>query len=136
MYSTAQDLSKNRQRIIDSAVSVFKDMDYFQGLGNPPEDVSMAVCEGLFDLMAEPVQSRDPKVVRMFMEWLYNLLRGDGTKVDSTINFLDTYEGIVGRHLKKEEKADVDVFFEMCRDIVENKHKELARGPQRPGLSS
>jgi len=136
MYSTAQDLSKNRQRIIDNAIDVFKDMDYFRGLGNPPENVAMAVCEGLFDLMAEPAESRDPKVVRMFMEWLYNILRGDGTKVDTTINFLDTYEEIVRRHLDTGEKIDVDVFFEMCRDIVENKYKELLRGPQRSGLSS
>ena len=136
MYSTAQDLSKNRQRIIDNAIDVFKDMDYFRGLSNPPENVAMAVCEGLFDLMAEPAESRDPKVVRMFMEWLYNILRGDGTKVDTTINFLDTYEEIVRRHLDTGEKIDVDVFFEMCRDIVENRHKELLRGPQRSGLSS
>ncbi len=136
MNSTTQDLSKNRQLIIDSAVDMFKDMDYFKGLSNPPEGISMAVCEGLFDLMAAPVESSDQKVLRMFMEWLYNLLRKDGTKIDTTINFLDTYEEIVVRHLDKEERAEVDGFFEICRGIVENKHKELLRGSQRSGLRS
>jgi hypothetical protein len=63
----------------------------------------------------------------MFMGWLYNLLRKDGTKIETTINFLDTYEEIVDRHINNEEKADVDAFFEICRDILENKHKELLR---------
>ncbi len=127
MNSTAQDLAKNRQRIIDNAVNVFKDADYFKGLSDPPEDVIMAVCEGLFDLMARPVESCDQKILRMFMGWLYNLLRRDGTKIDTTINFLNTYEEIVGRNLSKENKVEVDGFFKICRDIVENKHKELLR---------
>jgi hypothetical protein len=127
MNSTTKDLLKNRQRIIDEAVGVFKDMDYFKGLENAEGDVTTAVCEGLFDLMAAPVERFDQKVLRMFMGWLYNLLRKDGTKVETTVNFLDTYEEIVDRHINNEEKAEVNVFFEVCRDILENKHKELLR---------
>lgn len=127
MYPAVEDLSKYRQRIIDDAMSTFKGMDFFRGLGRPTEDVTMAVCEGLLDLLMEPDKSRDPKVVSMFMEWLYNLLRKDGTKVDTTINFLDTYEDIVARYLTNKEDASVDVFFELCKDIVLKKHKELIR---------
>lgn len=127
MYPAVEDLSKYRQRIIDDAMSTFKGTDLFRGLGSPTEDVAMAVCEGLLDLLMEPEKSRDPKVVHMFMEWLYNLLRKDGTKVDTTINFLDTYEDIVARYLTNKEDASVDVFFELCKDIVLKKHKELIR---------
>lgn len=127
MYSTKQDLTRYRQRIIDEAIDTFNGMDFFKGLGRSTKDIAMAVCEGLFDLLAEPEGSRDPKVVRMFMEWLYNLMRRDGTKVDRTINFLDTYEQIVDRHLTNKEDAEVDAFFELCRNIVEEKHKELLR---------
>jgi hypothetical protein len=127
MYPAVEDLSKYRQRIIDDAMSTFKGMDFFRGLGRPTEDVAMAVCEGLLDLLMEPDKSRDPKVVRMFMEWLYNLLRKDGTKIDTTINFLDTYEGIVARYLTNKEDSSVDVFFELCKDIVQKKHKEMIR---------
>ena len=131
MYSTAQDLSKNRRRIIDEAIGRFKGSGYFQGLGSPAEDVTLAACEGLFDLMEEPAASRDPKIIRMFMEWLYNLMRRDGVKVDTTIDFLDTYEEIVGRHLNTTEKADIDTFFELCRDAVEHRHKDLLRKAPR-----
>jgi hypothetical protein len=127
MNSTTQDLSKNRQHIIDEAIGTFKDLDYFKGLENAEGDVTTAVCEGLFDLMAAPERSFDQKVLRMFMGWLFNLLRKDGTKIETTISFLDTYEEIVDRHINNEEKADVDAFFEICRDILENKHKELLR---------
>ena len=128
MYSTKQDLSKNRRRIIDEALGRFEGTDLFRGMEG---DVARAVCEGLFDLMEEPAASRDPKIIRMFMEWLYNILRKDGVKADTTLGFLDTYEEIVGGHLDNKEKADVDTFFEMCRDVVERKHKELLRKTPR-----
>ncbi len=122
MYETEQDLSRYRQRIIDDAVRRFKGDNIF-----PSDDVVLAVCEGLVDLLMEPCESRDPHVVRRFMEWVYNIIRIKGHKTDRTIEFLDTFEGIVKRPLTNKEDKDVEAFFELCREIVRNRHKELER---------
>jgi hypothetical protein len=129
MYSTVEDLSRYRRRIIDDAVATFKGTEFFSGHGRPTEDIAMAVCEGLLDLLMEPEDARDPHVVRRFMEWAYNLIRKKSVKTDRTIEFLDTFEGIVKRPLNNAEDKDVDEFFELCREIVRQKHKELLRNP-------
>ncbi len=124
MYSTEQDLARYRQRIIDDAVQRFKGDNIFPG-----DEVVLAVCEGLVDLLLEPAASRDPHIVRRFMEWVYNLIRRQSQKTDRTIEFLDAFEGIVKRPLTNREDKDVDAFFTLCRDIVREKHKQLARTP-------
>jgi hypothetical protein len=130
MYSTVEDLSRYRQRIIDDAVATFKDTEFFSGHARPTEDIARAVCEGLLDLLMEPEKARDPHVVRRFMEWAYNLIRKKSVKTGRTIEFLDTFEGIVKRRLSNVEDKDVDVFFELCREIVRQRHKELLRIPE------
>lgn len=122
MHSTEQDLSRYRQRIIDDAVQRFKGDNIFPG-----DEVMLAVCEGLVDLLMEPSGSRDPHVVRRFMEWVYNIIRRQSQKTDRTIEFLNTFESIVKRPLDNREDKDVDSFFELCREIVRDKHKEPAR---------
>ena len=129
MYSTVEDLSRHRLRIIDDAVAAFKDTEFFSGLDRPSEDIARAVCEGLLDLLMEPEKSRDPHVVRRFMEWAYNLIRKKSAKTDRTIEFLNIFEGIVKRPLNNAEDKDIDEFFELCREIVKQKHAELIRSP-------
>lgn len=124
MYTTEEDLSRYRQRIIDEAVQRFKGDNIFPG-----DEAVLATCEGLMDLLMEPCESRDPHVVRRFMEWVYNIIRRQGHKTDRTIEFLDTFESIVKRPLDNKEDKDVDEFFELCREIVRVRHKELARNP-------
>ena len=124
MNSTRYDLSKWRGRIIRDAVNTFKTAGYFQGKGRPAADIAEAVSEGLLDLLEEG-PSRDYQTVRLYAGWLYNLIRKEGKKTDTTIDFLDRFEQIVGRHLTNKEYADVDVFFGMCREIVQNRHDEL-----------
>ena len=126
MESTRYDLSRFRGRIIREAVDAFRRDSYFQGKGRPAADIVEAVCEGLLDLLEEG-PSRDYDTVRLYAEWLYNLIRKEGKKIDTTLDFLDRFEQIVTRHLPNREDADVDVFFEMCRDIVERRHNELLR---------
>ena len=121
---TEQDLSRYRQRIIDDAVQRFKGDNIFPG-----DETVLAACEGLMDLLMEPEGSRDPHIVRRFMEWLYNLIRRQSQKTDRTLEFLDKFEGIVKRPLNNQEDAQVDAFFELCREIVRDKHKELVRNP-------
>lgn len=123
---TKEDISRFRARIVNDAVSTFKDFAYFQGLVRPPEDMVFVVSEGLIDLLLEP-ESRDPEVVSRYMEWLYNLIRKDNKKIDSTIEFLDRFEDIVCRYIRNDEDKDIDVFFELCRDIVRKDHKKLLR---------
>ncbi|OPY28065.1 MAG: hypothetical protein A4E28_01704 [Methanocella sp. PtaU1.Bin125] len=126
MESTSKDLSKNRGRIIREAVNTFKTASYFQGRGQPAEGLAGTVSEGLMDLLEEG-ESRDYQTVKLYMEWLYNLIRKEGKKIDTTMDFLDTFEQIVTRHLPNKEDADVDVFFEMAREIVQRRHNELLR---------
>jgi hypothetical protein len=126
MESTTYDLTKYRGRIIRDAVNTFETASYFQGKGGPARDIVNAVSEGLLDLLEEG-QSRDYDTVRMYAEWLYNLIRKEGKKIDTTMDFLDRFEQIVTRHLSNKEDVDVDVFFEMCREIVESRHNELIR---------
>jgi hypothetical protein len=117
-----QDLSRYRQRIIDDAVERFKGDNIF-----PDNDVVLAACEGLLDLLMEPADARDPHVVKRFMEWVYNLIRRQSLKTDTTLEFLDTFASIVKRPLDNREDQDIDAFFELCREIIREKHKELAR---------
>ena len=126
MESTSKDLSKYRGRIIREAVNTFKTASYFQGRGQPAEGLAETVSEGLLDLLEEG-QSRDYGTVKLYMEWLYNLIRKEGKKIDTTLDFLDSFEQIVTRHLPNKEDADVDVFFEMAREIVEHRHNDLIR---------
>ncbi|MGA9142059.1 MAG: hypothetical protein WBZ29_17675 [Methanocella sp.] len=126
MESTSYDLSKYRGRIIRDAVNTFKTASYFQGRGQPAEGLAETVSEGLLDLLEEG-QSRDYDTVKLYMEWLYNLIRKEGKKIDTTMDFLDSFEQIVTRHLTNKEDTDVDVFFEMAREIVESRHNELLR---------
>ncbi len=126
MESTSYDLSKYRGRIIRDAVNTFKSASYFQGRGQPAEGLAETVSEGLLDLLEEG-QSRDYDTVKLYMEWLYNLIRKEGKKIDTTMDFLDSFEQIVTRHLNNKEDTDVDVFFEMAREIVESRHNELIR---------
>ncbi|MCD1294430.1 hypothetical protein CUJ83_05380 [Methanocella sp. CWC-04] len=129
MYSTTKELSRYRDLIIRDAVNRFRGAAYFAGKGQPPEDIAHAVCEGLMDLLMEPSQARDVATVRRYMEWLYNLIRKEGKKTDTTIRFLDEFEEIITRRLDNKQDAEVDVFFEICREIVENKHKQLIGKP-------
>jgi len=122
MHSTEVDLSRYRQRIIDDAIRRFKGDNIFPG-----DDVVLAACEGLMDLLMEPEEARDPGIVRRFMEWLYNMTREKSQKTDRALEFLDVFEGIVRTHLEMREKGQVDSFFELCRGIVREKHKQLAR---------
>jgi len=126
MESTSKDLSKYRGRIIREAVNTFKTASYFQGRGQPAEGLAETISEGLLDLLEEG-QSRDYSTVKLYMEWLYNLIRKEGKKIDTTLDFLDTFEQIVTRYLPNKEDADVDVFFEMAREIVEHRHNDLIR---------
>ncbi len=126
MESTRSDLSKFRGRIIRDAVNTFKTASYFQGRGQPAEGLAETVSEGLLDLLEEG-QSRDYNTVKLYMEWLYNLIRKEGKKIDTTIDFLDTFEQIVTRYLPNKEDADIDVFFEMAREIVKQRHNDLLR---------
>ncbi len=126
MESTRYDLSKFRARIIRESVETFRTASYFQGKGQPAAGIVQSVSEGLLDLLEEG-QSRDYDTVRLYAEWLYNLIRKEGKKIDTTLDFLDRFEQIVARHLPKTEDADVDVFFEMCREIVERRHDALLR---------
>ncbi len=126
MYTTVQDLSRYRERIIEDAVNTFKDTKIFSGQDIPSGDLARVVSEGLLDLLMEPEESRDPHIVRRFMEWLFNLIRKGGVKTDTTINFLDTFAQIVKKPLNNQEDADVDSFFALCKDIVEQRHRELA----------
>ncbi len=126
MESTRYDLSRFRGRIIREARETFRTDSYFQGKGRPAADIAEAVSEGLLDLLEEG-PSRDYDTVRLYAEWLYNLIRKEGKKIDTTLDFLDRFEQIVTRHLPNREDADVDVFFEMCREIIERRHNELLR---------
>ena len=126
MESTRYDLSRYRGRIVRDAVSRFRTASYFQGKGRKAADIAEAVSEGLLDLLEEG-PSRDFETVRLYAEWLYNLIRKEGRKVDTTLEFLDGFEDIVTRYLPNKEDADVDVFFEMCREMVRNRHDELLR---------
>ena len=126
MESTRHDLSRYRGRIIREAVATFKNTSYFQGKGRQAADIVEAVSEGLLDLLEEG-PSRDYPTVKLYMEWLYNLIRKEGKKIDTTLDFLDRFENIVTRHLPNNEDVDVDVFFEMGREIVERRHNELLR---------
>ncbi len=132
MYSTVEDLSRYRRRIIDDAVATFKGTEFFSGHDRPAEDIARAVCEGVLDLIMEPEEARDPHVVRRFMEWAYNLIRKKSVKTDRTIEFLDTFEAIVKRYLNNMEDKDVSGFFELCREMVRQRHKELLRNPPEP----
>lgn len=123
---TRIDLGKFRDRINRAAASEFRTASYFRGKGQPGEQIALAVSEGLLDLLEEG-PSRDPDTVRLYCEWLYNLIRKDSKKIDTTMDFLDRYEAIVTRYLTNKEDADVDVFFEMCRDLIRRKHDQLAR---------
>ena len=126
MESTRYDLSRFRGRIVRDAVSTFRTASYFQGRGQPAAGLAQTVSEGLLDLLEEG-PSRDYETAKLYMEWLYNLIRKDGKKIDTTMDFLDTFENIVTRYLPNKEDADVDVFFEMCRDIVQRRHDQLLR---------
>jgi hypothetical protein len=126
MESTGYDLSKYRAKIIRDAVDTFGKASYFQGKGQPAEGLAETVSEGLLDLLEEG-QSRDYNTVKMYMEWLYNLIRKEGKKIDTTMDFLDSFEQIVTRHLSNKEDVDVDVFFEMGREIVQSRHDQLLR---------
>ncbi len=127
MYSIVQDLSRYRERIIEDAVNTFKDTKLFSGQDTPSADLARVVSEGLLDLLMEPEESQDLHTLRRYMEWLFNLMRKGSVKTDTTINFLDTFAEIVKRPLNNKEDADVDSFFALCKDIVEQRHKELAR---------
>ena len=124
MESTSYDLSKFRPRIIRDAVNTFGKASYFQGRGQPAEGLAETVSEGLLDLLEEG-PSRDYNTVKMYMEWLYNLIRKEGKKIDTTMDFLNSFEDIVTRYLSNKEDVDVDVFFEMAREIVQSRHNEL-----------
>jgi hypothetical protein len=126
MESTRYDLSKFRPRIIRDAVNTFSTASYFQGRGQPAAGLAETVSEGLLDLLEEG-RSRNYDTVKLYMEWLYNLIRKEGKKIDTTMDFLDTFEQIVTRYLPNKEDMDVDVFFEMCREIVQNRHNQLLR---------
>ncbi len=126
MASTRYDLSRYRARIIRESVDTFRTASYFRGKGKSAEGVVQSVSEGLLDLLEEG-PSRDYDTVRLYAEWLYNLIRKEGKKIDTTLDFLDRFEQIVTRHLPNKEDADVDVFFEMCREIVERRHNDLLR---------
>lgn len=126
MESTRYDLSKYRARIVRDAVNAFGTASYFQGKGRRGEDIVEAVSEGLLDLLEEG-PSRDYDTVRRYAEWLYNLIRKEGKKIDTTMDFLDSFEDIVTRYLPNNEDVDVDVFFEMCREIVKSRHNDLLR---------
>lgn len=122
MYSTMQDLSRFRPRIVNDAVERFRGTNIF-----PDDATAHAACEGLLDLLMEPADARDPHVVKRFMEWVYNLIRRQSLKADTTLEFLDTFAGIVKRPLDNREDRDIDAFFELCGEIIREKHKELAR---------
>lgn len=126
MESTRYDLSKFRAKIIRDAVNTFGKASYFQGRGQPAAGLAETVSEGLLDLL-EDGPSRDYETVRLYSEWLYNLIRKDGKKIDTTMDFLDSFEQIVTRYLPNKEDVDVDVFFEMAREIVQSRHKDLLR---------
>jgi hypothetical protein len=126
MESTRYDLSKFRARIVRDAVNTFRTASYFQGKGRPAADIAEAVSEGLLDLLEEG-PSRDYDTVKLYAEWLYNLIRKEGKKTDTTMDFLDRFEQIVTRYLPNKEDVDVDVFFEMCREIVQSRHDMLLR---------
>jgi hypothetical protein len=126
MESTRYDLSKFRPRIIRDALKTFGTASYFQGRGQPAEGLAETVSEGLLDLLEEG-PSRDYETVKLYMEWLYNLIRKEGKKIDTTMDFLDSFEQIVTRYLPNKEDVDVDVFFEMCREIVQSRHNALLR---------
>lgn len=126
MEQTAFDLSKYRPRIIREAVDTFRTASYFRGKGGQSAEIITSVCEGMLDLLEEG-PSRDPVTVRVYMQWLYNLIRKESKKVDTTLDFLDTLETIVTRQLNNQEDADVDVFFEMCREQVQARHAQLVR---------
>jgi len=121
---TSVDLGKFRDRIVRDSIKEFRTTSYFQGKGHQTEQIVEAVSEGLLDLLEEG-PSRDPYTMRLFIEWLYNLIRKDGKKIDTTMDFLDRFENLVVRHLNKTEGADVDAFFEMCREFVQSKHAQL-----------
>ncbi|HMK46463.1 MAG TPA: hypothetical protein VK436_07530 [Methanocella sp.] len=123
---TSVDLGKFRDRIVRDSIKEFRTASYFQGKGRQTEQIVQAVSEGLIDLLEEG-PSRDPYTVKLFVEWLYNLIRKEGKKVDTTVDFLDRFENLAARHLDKVEGADVDVFFEMCREFVQDKHAQLMR---------
>ena len=126
MESTRNDLSRYRRRIVGEAVDAFRKDSYFQGKGQPAAAIVEAVSEGLLDLLEEG-PACDYDTVRLYVEWLYNLIRKEGKKVDTTLDFLDRFEQIVTRHLPNKEDADVDVFFEMAREIVQRRHEQLLR---------
>jgi hypothetical protein len=126
MESTRYDLSRYKARMIRDAVDTFKTASYFQGRGQPAEGLAETVSEGLLDLLEEG-PSRDYNTVKMYMEWLYNLIRKEGKKIDTTMDFLDSFEQIVTRYLPNKEDVDVDVFFEMAREIVQSRHNDLLR---------
>ena len=119
--NTRTDIDKFRDRINRAAVSEFSTASYFQGKGQPAEQVVLAVSEGLLDLLEEG-PARDQYTVRLYVEWLFNLIRKDGKKIDTTMKFLDSYETLVTRFLNKKEDTEVDVFFELCRELVKYKH--------------
>ncbi len=123
---TRTDIHKFRDRINRAAVSEFSTASYFQGKGQPAEQIVLAVSEGLLDLLEEG-PSRDPDTVRLYVEWLFNLIRKEGKKIDTTVNFLNSYEQIVTRFLNNKEDTEVGVFFEMCRELIKYKHEQLLR---------
>ena len=122
---TRIDLGKFRDRINRAAASEFRTASYFQGKGQPGEQIALAVSEGLLDLLEEG-PSRDPNTVRLYCEWLFNLIRKESKKIDTTLDFLDRYEALVTRHLTNAGDAEVDVFFEMCREYVRRKHGQIS----------
>jgi hypothetical protein len=126
LESTRYDLSRFRAKIIRDAVNTFRTASYFQGRGQPAAVLAETVSEGLLDLLEEG-QSRDYETVKLYTEWLYNLIRKEGKKIDTTLDFLDSFEQIMTRYLPKDEDVDVDVFFEMAREIVQSKHNDLLR---------
>jgi hypothetical protein len=125
---TVRDLTRYRQRIIEEGVAVLTAKDFFSGLERPADVIARAVCEGLLDLLVDPEKSTNPVVVESFMERLFNLIRRRSLKADTTLEFLDTFEGIVKRPLDNVEDRDIDAFFSLCRSIIRQRHKELARG--------
>lgn len=125
---TVHDLTRYRQRIVEEGVAVLTARGFFSGLERPADAIARAVCEGLMDLLLDPEKSKDTGVVGAFMGRLYNLIRGKSLKADTTLEFLDTFEAIVKRPLDNMEDRDVDAFFSLCRGIIRQRHKELARG--------
>jgi hypothetical protein len=119
---TSNGFSKIRKQVVHEVVERLKKTTYLASHGMTSDEMAQMVAEGIFDLMSA---EEDPSVVRSYIKWLCTTTTHEGKKSDRTVELLDTYESIVLKKVQEEETSEhVKEFFQMCREIADEKGKK------------